>query len=418
MSYIYLDYAATTPVDPEVVELMFGYLGPDGIFGNPASRSHHFGLEAEEAVEKARQEVANLINSEPREIIWTSGATESNNLATKGTAYYYADRGKHIVTSVLEHKSVLDSCRYLEGQGFDISYIKPDADGLITSEQVEAVLRPDTILVSLMHVNNEIGTITDVKSIGEITRKRNIVFHIDAAQSAARLNLDVQSIQADLVSLSGHKMYGPKGIGGLYVRQNPRIRLQTQIHGGGHEGGMRSGTLPTHQIVGMGAAARLVRERYEPDRVKAELLSNSILKHLQKIDHVSVNGNRIYSVPGIINIRFTFVESEALIAMLKDIAVSNGSACTSASLEPSHVLIGLGLDEEMAYSSLRLSIGRFTTSEEIDYAARQITNSVHELRSLSQNWTDYYGGKGAKTLNREASTKPLGKTYESHEYGR
>ena len=383
---VYLDYAATTPVDPEIVEEMVRFLGPDGVFGNPASRSHRFGREAEEAVKKARQEVANLINAEPDEIIWTSGATESDNLAIKGVAHFYANHGNHVVTSALEHKAVLDSCRHLEHQGFDVTYIKPDAEGLITLERVEGALRPDTVLVSLMHVNNEIGAITDVKSIAEITRERNILFHIDAAQSAVRLTLDMQKIQADLVSLSGHKMYGPKGVGALYVRSNPRTRLQAQVHGGGHERGIRSGTLPTHQIVGMGEAARLAKERYKADTTKIELLSRRLLNHLESIEQVSVNGNRMFCVPGIINVSFAFVESESLIVMLKDIAVSTGSACTSASLEPSHVLLALGLDEEMAYSSLRISIGRFTTIEEIDYAARQITNSVHEQRNISPLW--------------------------------
>lgn len=384
---VYLDYASTTPVDPEVVEVMVRFLGPDSVFGNPASRSHRFGWEAEKAVEKAREEVANLINAEPDEIIWTSGATESDNLAIKGVAHCSNDRGNHIVTSALEHKAVLDSCRYLEHQGFNITYIKPDTNGLITPDQVEAALCPDTILVSLMHVNNEIGTITDVKSIAEITRERNIPFHIDAAQSVARLTLDMQSIEADLVSLSGHKMYGPKGIGALYVRRNPNTRLQAQIHGGGHERGMRSGTLPTHQIAGMGEAARIERKRHKVDGTKIALLSKQLLDRLKKIEQVSVNGNRIYCVPGIINVSFAFVESESLIMMLKDIAVSTGSACTSASVEPSHVLMALGIDEEMAHSSLRLSIGRFTTSEEIDHVAQKITDSVHELRSISYLWS-------------------------------
>ena len=382
MRVIYLDYAATTPVDPEIVDLMARYLGSGGVFGNPASQ-HYFGLKAKEVVEHARQEVAALINAEPYEIIWTSGTTESNNLALKGAAHF-ADRGKHIVTSVLEHKSVLNSCRSLESRGFDVSYIKPNADGLITPEGLKALLRPETILVSLMHVNNEIGTITDVKSIGEITREHNIMFHIDATQSAARLNLDMQNIQADLVSLSAHKMYGPKGIAALYVRYNPRIRLREQIQGTREENGMEA-TLPTHQIVGMGASARLVRKYSQSDRRQAKFLSKHLLDHLQKIEQFSVNVNPKYCVPDIMNVRFSCVESEALIIMLKGIAISTGSACTSTSLEPSHVLVGLGLTEDMQNSSLRLSIGRFTTREEIDYTTCQITNAVHELRNLSLN---------------------------------
>lgn len=385
---VYLDYAATTPVDPEIVEVMVHFLGPDGVFGNPASRSHQFGWEAEEAVKKARQEVANLINAEPDEIIWTSGATESNNLAIKGLAYSFADHGNHIVTSALEHKSILDSCRYLEQKGFYITYIKPNSDGLITPQQIEASLRSDTVLVSLMHVNNEIGSITDIKSIAEITRERGVPFHVDAAQSGGRLALDMQNIQADLVSFSGHKMYGPKGIGALYRRRKPRTRLQAQIHGGGHEQGLRSGTLPTHQIVGMGEAARLMRERLKADSTTVEFLSARLLDRLKMIELVSINGNRTYCVPGIINVSFAFVDSESLIVMLKDIAVSTGSACTSASMEPSHVLMALGLDEELIHCSLRLSIGRFTTSEEIDHAAQLITDSVHELRTISPLWAE------------------------------
>ena len=387
---VYLDYAATTPVDPKVVEVMTRYLGPDGVFGNPASRSHQFGQEAEDAVERAREHVADLINAQPGEIIWTSGATESDNLAIKGAAYSCADRGRHIVTSEIEHKAVLDSFLFLETQGFEVTYIKPRPDGLIIPEQVEAVLRPDTILVSLMHVNNELGTVTDIKSIAEITREHNVVFHTDAAQSASRLPLDVQSIDADLVSLSGHKMYGPKGIGALYVRRNPRTRLQPQMHGGGHERGIRSGTLPTHQIVGMGEAARLVGKRREADNARIAGVSHRLLSRLTEIENVSLNGNREYSVPGIINLSFAFVESESLIITLKDIAVSTGSACTSASVEPSHVLTALGLDEDTIHSSLRISIGRFTTLAEIDHSAQQIVDSVRELRRLSPLWASQH----------------------------
>ncbi|MCY4435908.1 MAG: IscS subfamily cysteine desulfurase [Chloroflexi bacterium] len=387
---IYLDYAATTPVDPQVAETMMGFLGTDGIFGNPASRTHRFGWEAEKAVENARQELAGLINAEPDEVIWASGATESDNLAIKGVANAYADRGRHIVTSTIEHKAVLDSCRYLEGQGYDVTYLKPSIDGVISPDQVSAALRSDTILVSLMHVNNELGTVTDIQAIAEITRERKIPFHVDAAQSAARLTLDMQSIQADLLSLSGHKMYGPKGIGALYVRRNPRTRLEAQIHGGGHERGMRSGTLPTHQIVGMGEAARLVREQFESDLSRICLLSKRLMGRLSLIEQLSVNGKRRHCVPGIINVTIASVESESLIMMLKgNIAISTGSACTSASVKPSHVLMALGVDEEAAHSSLRLSLGRFTTVEEIDYAAEQITGAVDELRSISPTWIEH-----------------------------
>ena len=380
---IYLDYAATTPVDPRVIEKMVQFLGPDGVFGNPASTLHRQGLEANNAVELSRQLVANLINAEPDEIIWTSGATESDNLAIKGIAQLYADRGRHIITSEIEHKAVLDSCLYLETQGFEVTYIKPDAKGLITPEKVETALRPDTILVSLMHVNNEIGTITDIKSISEITKDRGVFFHVDAAQSAARLPLDMKTIPADFVSMSAHKMYGPKGIGALYARRNPRIRLQPQIHGGGHERGIRSGTLPTHQIVGMGEAARLVAYRRAEDSERTRVMSQDLLHRLMTIERVSVNGNRKHCIDAIVNVSIPFVESESLLMLLPNIAISNGSACTSASVEPSHVLTALGIDAETAYSSLRFSIGRFTTEQEIHQSAKQVAEAVHELRRLS-----------------------------------
>lgn len=391
---IYLDYAATTPVDPGVIEKMVQFLGPDGVFGNPSSTMHRQGLEANNAVEQSRQLLANLINAQPDEIIWTSGATESDNLAIKGVAQLYADRGRHIVTSEIEHKAVLDSCLYLEGMGFEVTYIKPISDGLITPRQVETAIRSDTILVSLMHVNNEIGTITDIKSISEITRDRGVFFHTDAAQSAARLPLDMKTIPADLVSLSGHKMYGPKGIGALYVRRNPHVRLQPQIHGGGHERGIRSGTLPTHQIVGMGEAARLVTDRRAEDNARIRTLSQDLLHRLMKIEQVSVNGNREYCIDAIVNVSIDLVESESLMMLLTNIAMSNGSACTSASLEPSHVLTALGMDEETAHSSLRFSIGRFTTQEEIHQSANQITEAVYELRRLSPQWTTSFENGG------------------------
>ena len=326
---VYLDYAATTPVDPVVVQMMLPYLGPDGVFGNPSSRTHRFGQQASDAVEWSRQQLAYLINAEPDEIIWTSGATESDNLAIKGAAQFHASRGNHIITSAIEHKAVLDSCSYLGNHGFDITYLKPNSDGLITPEQVISELRPETILVSLMHVNNEIGTITDIETISEITRDRNILFHTDAAQSAARLALDMQTTKADLVSLSGHKMYGPKGIGALYVRRNPRAQLQAQIHGGGHERGIRSGTLPTHQVVGMGEAARLVATKREVDSIRINALSEDLLQSLREIELVTANGDRNHCVDGIINVSIPFVESESLMMMVTDVAVSNGSACVT-----------------------------------------------------------------------------------------
>ena len=384
---VYLDYAATTPVDPRVVEKMVRFLGPDGVFGNPSSALHRQGQEANNAVQHSRQLVADLINAESDEIIWTSGATESDNLAIKGVAQLYADRGRHIVTSEIEHKAVLDSCLYLEGMGFEVTYIKPNSDGLVTPGQVETAIRSDTILVSLMHVNNEIGTITDIESISKITKDRDVFFHTDAAQSAARLPLDMKTIPADLVSLSGHKMYGPKGIGALYVRRNPHVRLQPQIHGGGHERGIRSGTLPTHQIVGMGEAARLVTDRRAEDNARIRTLSQDLLHRLMKIEQVSVNGNREYCIDAIVNVSIDSVESESLMMLLTNIAMSNGSACTSASLEPSHVLTALGMDEETAHSSLRFSIGRFTTLEEIHQSTKQIAEAIYELRRLSPHWT-------------------------------
>ena len=359
---IYLDYAATTPVDPLVIEKMVQFLGPDGVFGNPSSILHRQGQEANNAVQESRHLVANLINAEPDEIIWTSGATESDNLAIKGVAQLYAGRGRHIVTSAIEHKAVLDTCLYLENLGFEITYIKPDSGGIITPRQVETAMRPDTILVSLMHVNNEIGTITDIQTISEVTRERGVLFHTDAAQSAGRLPLDVKAIPADFVSLSGHKMYGPKGVGALYVRRNPRVRLQPQIHGGGHEGGMRSGTLAHSPDCGDGGGCPTdSRQASRRHLDKSKTLSRDLLRRLTQIEQVSVNGIREYCVDAIVNVSVPFVESESLMMMLTNIAISNGSACTSASLEPSHVLTALGLDEETAHSSLRFSIGRFTT---------------------------------------------------------
>lgn len=404
---VYLDYAATTPVDPEVKTAMLRFLDATGVFGNPASRSHCFGWEAEKAVETAREQVAELINADPREIIWTSGATESDNLAVKGAACFYSDRGKHIVTSAIEHKAVLDSCRYLETRGFEVTYIAPREDGIIAPEMVEESLRDDTVLVSLMHVNNELGTITDIASIGEITRERSILFHVDAAQGIARLPMDVRDIQADLISLSAHKMYGPKGIGALYVRRRPRARLVAQIHGGGHEGGFRSGTVPTHQVVGMGEAARLVSERRDSDAAHIKALEERLLRNFEGLEQVFVNGDRDRCVPGIINFRFACVESESLMMSMDDIAVSSGSACTSSDVEPSYVLLALGMGEEKAFSSLRFSIGRFTTEEEIDYASQRLGSSLDDLRGLSPLWTGHPDEADYKTGGKEEQSAHL-----------
>ena len=383
---VYMDYAATTPTDPAVVAVMTRYLGPDGVFGNPASRFHSFGRDAEEAVEQARLHVADLINADPREIVWTSGATEADNLAIKGAVAARGERGGHVVTSAIEHKAVLDTCLHLERNGFEVTRIEPGADGLITPDLVESALRDDTSLLSLMHVNNEIGTITDIETIGRLTRDRGVPFHVDAAQSAARVRLDVQRQYADFVSLSAHKMYGPKGVGALYVRRRPRARLEPQIHGGGHERGLRSGTLPTHQIAGMGEAARLIAKRWNQDVARARDLEARFLERLRSVERVSINGDRARCVAGIVNLSFRCVESESLIVALPDIGFSTGSACTSARIEPSHVLRALGLDDDSAHSSLRFSFGRFTTAHEVDYAAQRIRGAVAELRSLSSEW--------------------------------
>ena len=383
---------------------MLNFLDVTGVFGNPASRTHSFGWEAEESVEKSRGQVAELINAAPDEIIWTSGATESDNLAIKGVAYFHSNRGKHIVTSAIEHKAVLDSCKYLESQGFEVTYIKPNNEGVITPAMVQSCLREDTILLSLMHVNNELGTITDIESIGEITRARNVLFHVDAAQSAARLPIDVRSLQADLVSLSGHKMYGPKGIGALYVRSRPRTKLYAQIHGGGHEKGLRSGTLPTHQVVGMGEAAELVTKQRDNDSAKIKALTERLMKNFAKFERVLINGDRSSCVPGIVNVCFDCVESESMMMSMNDVAVSSGSACTSSDVEPSYVLLAIGKDEETAFSSLRFSLGRFSTEEEVDYVSERVSHSLNELRELSPSWNDYAeyetdGKEQSATLN-------------------
>ncbi|MXY88942.1 MAG: IscS subfamily cysteine desulfurase [Gammaproteobacteria bacterium] len=389
---IYLDYAATTPVDPRVAKAMAECLTIESNFGNPASRSHQFGWKAEEAVEDARRNVADLINCDPREIVWTSGATEADNLAIKGAAHFYHRKGKHIITSKIEHKAVLDSCRQLEREGYEVTYLDPDSNGLISPETVEKTLRPDTILVSLMHVNNEIGVVNDIEAIGEVTRRNKVIFHVDAAQSAGKLDIDLEKMQVDLMALTAHKLYGPKGIGALYVRRKPRVRIEPQIHGGGHERGMRSGTLATHQIVGMGEAYRIAREEMHEEARRTLALREKLLRGLEDIEEVYVNGDLTHRAPGNLNISFNFVEGESLMMALRELALSSGSACTSASLEPSYVLRALGRNDELAHSSLRISIGRFTTGEDIDYAIERIHYAVAKLRELSPLWDMYKDG--------------------------
>ena len=389
---IYLDYSATCPADPRVAEKMMQCLTLDGNFGNPASRSHRFGWQAEEAVDEARNHVADLIGADPREIVFTSGATESNNLAIKGAAHFYVKQGKHIITCKTEHKAVLDTCRHLESEGYEVTYLEPQSDGLLTLQQIEAAMRPDTILVSIMHVNNEIGVVQDVAAIGELCRARKILFHVDAAQSAGKVAIDVDAMKIDLLSLSAHKVYGPKGIGALYVRRKPRVRLEAQMHGGGLERGMRSGTLATHQIVGMGEAFRIAKEEMADESVRIQALRDRLYDGLKDIEQVFVNGSMEHRVAGNLNIIFAYVEGESLMMALKDLAVSSGSACTSASLEPSYVLRALGLNDELAHSSIRFSIGRFTTEEEVDYAIGLIRDSIGKLRDLSPLWDMYKEG--------------------------
>jgi cysteine desulfurase len=389
---IYLDYSATTPVDPRVADKMCKYLTLDGEFGNPASRSHAFGWHAEEAVEEARANVAALIGADPKEIVWTSGATESDNLAIKGVASFYGKKGKHIVTCKTEHKAVLDTCRQLEREGFEVTYLDPEPNGLLDLDKLKAAIRPDTILVSVMHVNNEIGVIQDIAAIGKITRERGVLFHCDAAQSTGKVPIDVNAMNVDLMSMSAHKTYGPKGVGALYVRRKPRVRLEAQMHGGGHERGMRSGTLATHQCVGMGEAFRLAREEMATENERIRGLRNRLLNALKDMPEVYVNGDLEHRVAHNLNMSFNFVEGESLIMALKDIAVSSGSACTSASLEPSYVLRALGRNDELAHSSIRFTIGRFTTLEDIDYAARLVREKVAKLRELSPLWEMYKEG--------------------------
>jgi cysteine desulfurase len=393
---VYMDYAATNPVDPRVVDAMIPWLREH--FGNPASRSHAWGWEAEEAVEKARQYVAELIGADNREIVWTSGATESNNLAIKGAANFYQSRGKHLITVKTEHKAVLDTMRELERQGFEVTYLDVQEDGLISMAALEAAIRKDTILISVMFVNNEIGVVQDIAAIGAMCRAKGILFHVDAAQATGKVDIDLQSLPVDLMSLASHKTYGPKGIGALYVRRKPRVRLEAQIHGGGHERGMRSGTLPTHQCVGMGEAFRLAKIEMADDLKRTKVLHQRLLSGLQNLEQVFVNGHLTQRVPHNLNISFNFVEGESLIMGIKGLAVSSGSACTSASLEPSYVLRALGRSDELAHSSLRITIGRYTTEEEIDYAISTIKHNVNKLRELSPLWEMHQEGIDISTI--------------------
>jgi cysteine desulfurase len=383
---IYLDYSSTTPCDPRVAAKMAECLTLEANFGNPASRSHMFGWKAEEAVETGRQQVADLINCDPREIVWTSGATEADNLAVKGVAHFYGEKGKHIITSKIEHKAILDSCQQLEREGFEVTYLAPSPQGIIAPEDVASAIRPDTVLVTLMHVNNEIGVINDIAAIAEVTREKGVLFHVDAAQSTGKVEIDLQSMKVDLMSLTSHKTYGPKGIGALFVRRNPRVRIEPQMHGGGHERGMRSGTLPTHQIVGMGEAFRLAKQEMTQENARVLALRKRLLAGLRELKEVYVNGHESIRVAGNLNLSFNCIEGESLMMALRDLAVSSGSACTSASLEPSYVLKALGLNDELAHSSLRITLGRFTTEEEIDYSIEKICDAVTKLRELSPLW--------------------------------
>ena len=395
---IYFDYSATCPVDPRVAEKMVQCLTMDGTFGNPASRSHRYGWQAEEAVDAAREYIAELINADPREIVFTSGATESDNLAIKGAAHFYNKKGKHVITCKTEHKAVLDPCRQLEREGYEVTYLEPESNGLVDLAKLRDAMREDTVLVSIMHVNNEIGVVQDIAAIGEICRENKTIFHVDAAQSAGKLPIDIQTMKVDLISFSAHKIYGPKGIGALYVRRKPRIRLEAQMHGGGHERGFRSGTLPTHQIVGMGEAFRIAKLEMAQDYQHAVDMRERLLKGLEGIEEMSINGDMEHRIPTNLNISFAFVEGESLLMALKDLAVSSGSACTSASLEPSYVLRALGLNDELAHSSIRFSFGRFTTAEEIDYAVVQIKQAVDKLRAMSPLWDMFKEGIDLNTV--------------------
>ncbi|MFT3803269.1 MAG: IscS subfamily cysteine desulfurase [Burkholderiaceae bacterium] len=393
---IYLDYSATTPVDPRVVDKMLPYLRQD--FGNPASRSHAFGWAAEKAVEEARAQVAALVNCDAKELVWTSGATESINLALKGAAHFYKERGKHLITLRTEHKATLDTMRELEREGYEVTYLDVKENGLLDLDVFKAAIRPDTILVSVLLVNNEIGVIQDVETIGEITRERGIIFHVDAAQATGKVGIDLQRLKVDLMSFSAHKTYGPKGVGALFVRRKPRVRIEAQIHGGGHERGFRSGTLPTHQIVGMGEAFRLAREEMAVENERIRMLRDRLWRGLSQIEEVYVNGDMEQRVPHNLNVSFNFVEGESLIMAVKDIAVSSGSACTSASLEPSYVLRALGRSDELAHSSIRFTVGRFTTEEEIDFAVNLLQTKVGKLREMSPLWDMFKDGVDLDTV--------------------
>ena len=389
---IYLDYSATTPVDPRVAEKMCACLTPDGVFGNPASRSHWFGWEAEKLVDEARAQVAALVNANPKEIVWTSGATESDNLAIKGAAHFYQKKGKHIITVKTEHKAVLDTCRQLEREGFEVTYMDVLENGLLDLDAFRSAIREDTILASVMHVNNETGVIQDIDAIGTICRENKVVFHVDAAQSAGKIEIDLERMPVDLMSFSAHKIYGPKGVGALYVRRKPRVRIEAQMHGGGHERGMRSGTLATHQIVGMGEAFRIAKQEMAAENERLLALRNRLWDGFKDMEEVYVNGDLEQRVAGNLNVSFNFVEGESLMMALKDIAVSSGSACTSASLEPSYVLRALGRSDELAHSSLRFTLGRFTTEEEVDHVVEQVRQQVERLRELSPLWDMYKEG--------------------------
>lgn len=395
---IYLDYSSTTPVDPRVAAKMADCLTTEGVFGNPASRSHKFGWVAEEAVDIARNQIADLVNADPREIVFTSGATESNNLAIKGAANFYGKKGKHLITIKTEHKAVLDTMRQLEREGFEVTYLDPEPNGLVALDKLVAAIRPDTILVSVMHVNNEIGVIQDIEAIGEMCRERKILFHVDAAQSTGKVPIDLQTTKVDLMSFSAHKTYGPKGIGALFVRRKPRIRLEAQMHGGGHERGMRSGTMATHQIVGMGEAFRIAKEEMAAENERLLMLRTKLWNGIKDMEAVYLNGDLDSRIAGNLNVSFAYVEGESLIMALKDMAVSSGSACTSASLEPSYVLRALGLNDELAHSSIRFTMGRFTTEAEIDYVIDVIRNAIEKLRDMSPLWDMYKEGIDLSTV--------------------